>query len=405
MADSITSRRIDITRLKSSDYFSSLLEEAAKASLLSDETVSRIKSDVIALIASRCVLFTKNKSSSLPVETAQIITDSVVHTIGVFLKTFIFPEQAVSYLENEKNSVFRAFCLGLKATEKSFEYSKKRYIRLKRHLIKTPNEFYNDTILSGITAFFRTYSPEYASHIIGITADYRPLLPIPDVSGMEFMEKYIKYLYFENSFLDIIGEEAVHRAMYSYDTSYDTQLINIFETVILACFVPLSEGKVIDGLKPNRSYRASLCGKLELIYGFDIDGYVDALLQKICYKTDTDETLTEYILKCAPVITDKINAYVKRGMTESLFVSKPPVVESTKYIDGEQMNDSDYEKLISEVNGCNDDDEKIKIIFASVRSVADLADVIRDAYLGENVIKDIKSRLSSEEKELLESFI
>ncbi len=405
MYNELSKRGIDRSALKENDYLSSLLDASLSASVISKATVIRVKTDCLALLASRAELFTCHKSSSVPVETAQVLMDSIVHTIGVYLKTFPSPDDAALYLENGKYPVYRAYCLGLKLIENKFRESKKRYIRLKKHLLKTPNEFYTSTLSSGITAFFRNYSAEYTSHIIGITADYRPLLPIPELSGMEFMEKYIKYLYIENAFLDSIGYETVHRAMYAYDTSYATELVNIFETVLFAAFVPVSCGKSIGSLKAVKADRTSLCKKLESLDENGLEEYVTGLLHIICEEIDADDAMISYTLQCVPVICAKIRAYARRGMTEALFTLKPPVVESTSYIDGEQMTDDDYDKLVSEVMQCDSSEKKIAFIFGSVRSVADLADVIRDAYLDENEIKEIKSRLSSEETELLEKYI
>ena len=405
MDRSLYKRRIDRNILRANDYLASLLEAAYDASLITEYTVNKVKTDCMELLASRAALFTEGKSSSVPVETAQLLLDSVTHTIGVYLRSLPSPEDAASYLENGKFSVFRSFCLGLRMIENSYKAAKKRYIRLKKHIIKTPNEFYISTLSSGITAFFKNYSPSYASHITNITADYRPLLPTEDVSGMEFMKIYIDRLYTENAFLDIIGDEAVHRAMYSYDTSYASQLFNLFETVLLSCLVPVSAGKSLNGLKPNARDRAALVKKLESLNPNELASYIAGLTRKLCDIIDADEMIASYITECLPVLTAKISAYIERGMTVSLFVSKPPETESTKYIDGEQMSDAKYDELVSEVMQCATSEKKMELIFGSVRSVADLADVIRDAYLDENEIKYIKSRLSSEENELLESYI
>lgn len=405
MNKAISRNLIDKSALRENDYLASLLEAGHDASLISGNTVKRVRTDCLMLLASRAMLFTKGKSSSVPVETAQLLMDSVIHTIGFHLKSFPTPEDAASFLESGKNAVFRSFCLGLKEIENSYKMTKKRYTRLRKHLLKTPNEFYTSTLSSGLAAFFKNYSPDYASHIRVITADYRPMKPIPELDGLEFISPYVDYLYIENSFLDNLGDDAVHRAMYSYDASYAAELVNLFETVLFASLVPVSRGKGLNGLKPNKSDRAWLCSKLESLDETGTEDYIRSLTDGICDECDCDDMIRDYISDCVPVMTAKIRAYVSRGITAQLFVMNPPETESTEYIDGEQMPDAKYDELVSEVMQCDGSEKKVELIFASVRSVADLADVIRDADVGDDVIKMIKARLSSEENELLESYM
>ena len=153
MDRSLYKRRIDQNLLRADDYLASLLEAAYDASLITEYTVNKVKTDCMELLASRAALFTEGKSSSVPVETAQLLLDSVTHTIGVYLKSLSSPEDAASYLENGNYSVFRSFCLGLRMIENSYKAAKKRYIRLKKHIIKKHiikynkiNEFLNEFV-------------------------------------------------------------------------------------------------------------------------------------------------------------------------------------------------------------------------------------------------------------------
>ena len=91
---------------------------------------------------------------------------------------------------------------------------------------------YNDTIIKGIKGFFRIYDPDYNARDMKITADY-PLYNnlIGKLEGIEFIEKYLESLYYENEFCKAIPN--VEEILQSYSKDYKNLIINIFSVTLM----------------------------------------------------------------------------------------------------------------------------------------------------------------------------
>lgn len=99
-------------------------------------------------------------------------------------------------------------------------------------MITTQNETYNDTIIKGIKGFFKIYDPDYNARDMKITADY-PLYNnlIGKIEGVEFIEKYLESLYYENEFCKTIPN--VEETLQRYSKGYKNLIINIFSVTLM----------------------------------------------------------------------------------------------------------------------------------------------------------------------------
>ena len=108
---------IDENQLNQRYYFQSLTEQAVFAGLLTDSDMARIKASLFEILSEQTNLLTKGESSSIPAEKAQELLTSVVYTIGLRLKYFTSPEQAVDALKSV--SLRKLFDEGLSEIRKS----------------------------------------------------------------------------------------------------------------------------------------------------------------------------------------------------------------------------------------------------------------------------------------------
>lgn len=185
-------------QLNSRYYFQSLMERAHLCGLLSDQELSKIQTELLIILAEQTDKWSQGKSSSIPMEKAQELLTSAAFVIGVQLKSYQAPENAVEALKAEPlKSLFEK---GLKLVQRKIAISRHRQKRITAHLLNTPNVYYRSTIADGINGFFKLYRPQFSAQDIHITADYPTYLGRPNFDGIEFIERYLRCIEAENEF-------------------------------------------------------------------------------------------------------------------------------------------------------------------------------------------------------------
>lgn len=151
-------------------YFQSLIEQAHYCGLMSDKELSAMQGDLLLILAEQTDKWSRGESSSIPMEKAQEIMASILFVIGIQLKSYQTPEQAVDMLKSEP--LKKLFENGLKLVRRKMAISRHLQKKILDHLLDTPNVYYRSTIADGINGFFKLYRSQFAAHEIHITADY-----------------------------------------------------------------------------------------------------------------------------------------------------------------------------------------------------------------------------------------
>ncbi len=162
---------------------------------------------------------------------------SILFTVGLWLKTYPGPDDAVKALQN--NPIDELYQKGRKRIDVLLRATKALHTKLLHELIETPNVFYSATLVDAILGFFKLYDPDYAAQEIHITADYPLFNPMPRLAGIEFIKTYVAGAYYENQFCSRLPAEYIHNflrgAVESYKgLGYEELLINIYEHVLAA---------------------------------------------------------------------------------------------------------------------------------------------------------------------------
>jgi hypothetical protein len=197
--------------LREEDYLQSLLEQAHEKGLLAESELERLQYECLALLAYKTERFNAGDSSSIRVEKAQSIMESIFFTIGLWLKTFPNPDDAVIFLQREP--IEEIYNKGRKRIDTMLKATKTLHAKLLLELIETPNVFYAATLKDAILGFFKLYAPDSTAQEIHITADYPLFNPMPRLAGIEFIKAYVAAAYYENRFCGRFPAETIHRIM------------------------------------------------------------------------------------------------------------------------------------------------------------------------------------------------
>ena len=219
--------------LSETNYFTSLVSKAHEKGLFSDSEVEKIQLNALDLLKHRVGIYNGIDSSSVSSEVAENIMHSNLYTLGVFLKGF----NVDNTIENIKKMNFiDMYNEGLKILYRKVRVAKSLYFRVSKGKINTGNDVYNATIDGGLRGFFKIYNPEFEADKIKITADY-PLYNslIGKFSGIEFIERYLQALCYENDFCGMFDFGKIEELLYRYSSEYKNLVINIFQLVFTEC--------------------------------------------------------------------------------------------------------------------------------------------------------------------------
>ena len=223
--------KIKREKLDEKNYFKTLIEEAYKNQMITDDEILNLQAKLLCLLDERVYKYTRNYSSSIRREILQDISDSNIYTIGIYLKSFSNPDDALKTIKGKE--IEESYKIGRKKIDKMLKVVRLMYIKVRQNMLNTDNEIYNDTIIGGIEGFLKIYDPDFKAHDMKITADY-PLYNnlIGKLEGVEFIEEYLKSLYYENEFCNMFPEKEIEKILYEYPSDYKNLVVNIFQIIL-----------------------------------------------------------------------------------------------------------------------------------------------------------------------------
>lgn len=380
--------------LSSERYFESLLKAAAASGRFNEGEVVRIQGECLALLAKTVQKYTAGDSSSVPLERAGQIFESTCFTLGVWLKTFPTPDEALNALQSE--GVKALYKKGRRRIDTMLAAAKTVHARLLRQLIKTPNVYYAATIDEGIRGFFKLYYPDFAAGEIHITADYPTFNPQPPLLGIEFIKAYLNRLYYENSFCSCFAPGRIHHLLCGYASGYEQMPLNLYEPVLaaaLGCVLLKRDTAALD-VGPDGPAR------LGALFSGKTQPQLEALLapaaRTLCDCLNAPQGLRRYIGASLPLVAANIQTAAHLNQMSRVF-ALPAYPESQSKIIisyGVKMPDKAYRALLSRLENCTNFQQTHARLKAAVHSLADWEDVLQDAPLTPGQIETILTGFS-----------
>ncbi|AET68029.1 hypothetical protein Desor_2462 [Desulfosporosinus orientis DSM 765] len=397
MADIDKIRRIKRETLSSEYYFKSLLEQAYVWGMLSDTQLEKIQFDCLSLLAKQTERYNSGGSTSIPVEGAQSLLTSIMFTISVGLKTYPNPDEAVAALQ--KDGISPLYQKGREGIDGLIKSTKILHSSIISHLLQTENVFYHSTIVDGIKGFFKLYYPEFAAQEIHITADYPVHHRLERLAGIEFIQKYLECIYYENLFCLQFSAEDIHHLLCGCDEHYEQLLVNIYEPVLAAAMGCILSGRDIRRLEMVPSSLQILNDLFRGKRRPQIEGILRESVGQLSGLLELSEPLERYLRGSLPQIAGAIENAVRLQTLDRVFIlpkypeNNPKLVFSF----GEKMEDENYRKVLEEIRQCRYLTDKKALIKREIHSLADLEDVLLDAELSEKEILSIFRELNPAE--------
>lgn len=386
--------RIKKETLKSEHYFQSLLEQAYLEGMLSDTQLEKIQFDCLSLLAKQTERYNNGDSSSIREEAAQNLLTSIMYTIGVWLKTYPDPDEAVAAVQ--KGDIYTLYNKGRERIDLMVKSAKMLHSLIIDNLIQTKNVFYHSTIVDGIKGFFKLYYPEFAAQEVHITADYPVHHQMEKLAGIEFIQKYLECIYYENLFCSQFSAEDVHHLLCGYDEHYEHILFNIYEPVLCAAIGCILSGSNVHSLAMAPSSMKILNDLFNGKTRIEIEEILMEAVGQLSTRMELTEHLKQYLIGSLPQIAAAVeNAVLLQGLDRVFLLPEYPE-NNTRLIFsfGEKMDDEKYRMILEEIMQCRYLSDKKALIKKEIRSLADLEDILSDAELCEEEILSILGDLS-----------
>lgn len=392
-----TTSKIMGETLSHEHYFRSLLEQAYAVNILTETELEKLQFDCISLLAKRTRRYSGDENSSVPIEKAHSILDSIMFTLGVYLKSYQNPDDAA--LAVQSMGVQAVFDEGIKVTNKKLKLAKRHHSLLVEHLMQTKNVFYCATVKDGINGFFKLYDTEFGAHEIHITADYPVYNKAPQMIGVEFIIQYLKQISYENMFCTHFYYEDINYLMRSHDKNYENLVLNIYESVLTAALGCVLADAPANSLLITPDIQIFLSCLFKGKSNFEIVQLLSTAFLKLATNLSFSDGLIAYVQQSLPQLALSIESATKAKKLERIFIVTDNLEYNPKlkFSFGEKMDDEQYREILDQFISSQTMHVKIDILKNKIHSLADLEDLLLDAELNEKEMSAILKSLKPSE--------
>lgn len=358
--------------LDKNNYLMTLLEEAFKQQLITNQQVTYIKMQLIKLLDQEVARYTRYESSSVRIEKAEELMGSMLYVIDEKLLDIKSVEESLKLLSTK--SIEDIFVEGLSLVKERLNRASKWYEKVVATKLPTKHIAYRDTIES-FKDFFPFYEPEFsAQNITHVSIDY-PLAYDPmNEEGVRYVEGYLYKLYLENVFCQHFSDDEIEDLLENSCEDAKEQLINIFELVLFEAIGGRLLGKTrINLTESDCHYLFEMIQQVD-----DLSNQIDLAVEALFADLDLGEELRSYCL----LSSNQLKLYLSKIKNETkseislkqYFVPIKPKDENIFYLDTQRgMSDEAFKTMINYLL-ISSPKEQLEILRTRCESVRDLID-------------------------------
>ncbi|NMC57400.1 MAG: hypothetical protein GYA50_09295 [Eubacteriaceae bacterium] len=365
------------------NYLALISNQALQDGILSDDDALAIQMKLFSLLAKRTHRYTMDDSSSVPIEIAENLYQSICFSISLFLKQ---TGNSIILLKNtEPEQLLKAAWAEI---ESQIKIGEKLLKLVKTTSPKIDNKSYIDT-LKEIGNFFKVYDYRFYAHEIPCDIDYQLCHAVNnDLQGIEYINEYLRRLLIENEFCSHFDKELIIALLRSYCPDYKGLLINLYEPIAVNAFALALLQEDIFALDITDFHRGKLLRDFNMWSRQHAETELCKAANQICNILQIKNTeKIEYLKNTALNIYPRVAATLPSKCLDQIFLSLsyklPDKIYSVSFFDKKQMDDEELIKLIDEINNCSSVFDKIALLKEKVHSLQDLVEVLSDCFWGE----------------------
>lgn len=202
-----------------------------------------LTSRLMELLARQTQRYTMGESTSVTVETAQELLNSLWYTL-----TVAADEMHTSYKQLLTDDLQPLAAQGQKILRDRLEQTKRLWTAVCKSAPPVENAYYSDT-LRGIGNYIKRYDLYYFAHQKPPCIDYPLLIPADEaLQGLDFTDRYLKNMLTENLILHRFNKDASISVLGAAAPDYQEHYLNLCEQPLTNALGLALIGK--DGRKP-----------------------------------------------------------------------------------------------------------------------------------------------------------
>lgn len=277
---------------------------------LSPEESEIVQSKILKLLERQVAMYTGGSSSSVPIETALELMQSLIITLEKAVKS---PKELVDGNLNELLTIGRA------ALNRDLAEARELWQQACLSAPDVGSISLIDTLKS-IGGFFNRYDLRYFAHHLPCDIDYQLCLPVPDsLCGVDYLTEYLRRLSIENIILKQFEKKPVISLLERSCRDFRGLLVNICEPVITNAFGLVIIGKQPFELEVSNADLKSIADVFEPLPRSEAIQKIDTAGRALCKLILVDDSCSHYILNIVANLFARINTALSIGGLRGIF--------------------------------------------------------------------------------------
>ncbi len=398
---------IEKERLSKTQFMISLLREGFSEGLIEKPVIDRIGLDMVLLLKELIIRYTKGESTSIKVDTAEMLMNSVCYSVDAGLADCSSPEECIALLKAKP--LDEIYYAGIKKVTNCVEEIRGLVAEMNKIRLDIPIEAYNATIES-IPTFFNGFNIMFAPHDSVASIDYPLVFDDWNVRGVYYMKNYIETLNLETKVCRLFDIEKIKSILKCYGRVYNIDygkcLINIFELTINNAVFSVLSGHPTRQLLLSKEQFERLNNWLTTVAEPQLHSNIDEVFQTIIRELDIRVLeQIDYIMRYKDVFLAALKSSIKvNGLDKMIMcITEKPLEHSNSVAleDGERLSERSFLSLLKELTKCKSAAEKADIIMSHVQCVDDFIDILEsDCFYGDEFL-EVFSQLGDIELSIL----
>lgn len=392
-------------------YTLSLLQEGQKKGLIDKKSITRIQQQIILLLKELILKYTNGKSTSVKVETAENIQNSILYTIDIKLASYSNPEESLSIITKD-NNLKKIYKEGVEILERTFKETENLYRYVKSNKLNVPLEVYNTSIDVALLMFFANYDINYNAHNTMTFLDYPLVFDNMKVQGVLYIKNYLETFKMETLFCKYYSIKDIKNLLenygHVYNVDYKQTPINIFEIVLTNSIFSAILSDNITNLNISITQYEILHEILTQSTPDETKAVINEAVNKIIEKLMIkDNNLINYIQQYKPFLLARLLNSIENDCLQNIIITdiretkKEKIIFSSK----KSMCDSIFRTLVEKIKNSSKTADKITLIATKVKSLDDLIDILSADCLYGNEFKDLYKNISDIELAVLAKIV
>lgn len=387
-------------KLDKNQYIFSLLNAGFTKGIFDRTAIENIKMQIILILKELIIRYTKGESTSVTVETAEKILNSICYSMDAYALSINSFNECIAVIKEK--SVKEIYEKGVEIVAACVKKTKLLYSEVLQNKLDIPLIAYNDTLNDGIVDFFDKYEVVFNAHDTMASIDYPLLFDDMNIRGVFYVKQYLEKVNLENQFCKLFRKEDIIEVLNSYGKIYRIEyteaLINIFEIVINNSIFSAVLGRNVKSIKITKFQQGILIERFQKIKSCDLNSVVEAAVNEIINELQIDNfELIEYIFKYIDKLIKNIqNAIENKSLDKLIILDACESLSNNAVVfeDGERINDDNFRLLVKKIIKCRDTEKKIEMVKDNIHSLQDLIDILSADCLFDNEFISLFNNLS-----------